>query len=141
VLIHEDVHKGLLQVILVLLEFKVLKSRLKRDEGESNMKAQIYSLKAGNISWEPDGFIVLDKGALTLKGVTNERSKRRLNVFLKEHQDNPDKEAFLRSLISVVYVPFCRFGDIIDETTATKEKEENDEVEGISDTDDTEETE
>jgi len=105
------------------------------------MKAQVYSLEIGGISWEPDGFIVLDKGTLTLKGVTNERAKRRLNIFLKEHQDDLDKEAFLRSLISVMYVPFCRFGDIIDETTVTKEKEENDEVEGISDTDDTEETE
>jgi len=104
------------------------------------MKVQVYSLEAGNIIWEPDGFISLDGDTLIIDSVTSERSKGRLKGFIKERQGDLDKEAFLRSLISVLYVPFCRFGDIIEDSD-TNEKEENDEIEGISDTDDTEETE
>ena len=63
-----------------------------------------------------------------------------LGVFIEEHRDDLDKEAFLQQLSSVFYVPFCRFGDIIEDSD-NNEKEENDETEGISDTDDTEETE
>ena len=125
----------------MLLELGGLQSHPKSVEGEGSMKVQIYSLQAGNIVWEPDGFMVLDSGILSIDNVSSERTKGRLNIFIKEHQDDLDKEAFLRSLISVLYVPFCRFGDIIDEPIDTNEKEENDETEGISDTDDTEEAE
>ena len=104
------------------------------------MKVQVYSLEARNIVWEPDGFLSLDDDTLTLDGVTDKRAIGRLNIFIKEHQNDLDKEAFLDKLVSVVYVPFCRFGTIVDEASDTNEKEENDEVEGISDTDDTEET-
>jgi len=105
------------------------------------MKVQVYSLEAGNIVWEPDGFVSLDDDTLVINGVTSERTKGRLNLFLKGHQGDVDKEAFLHSLISVLHVPFCRFGGIIDENIDANKKVEENETEGISDTDDTEETE
>lgn len=99
------------------------------------MKVQVYTLNADDLTWGADGFLTLEADKLVSKGVKSERSIRRLNTFIKEHQDEPDKEAFLGSLSSVLYVPFCRFGDIIEEDTKPIEKVDADETEGISDED------
>ena len=125
----------------VLLELRGLKRHLKSVEGEGRMKVQVYSVSRDGITWSPDGYLVLEDDVFSVSGVESTRSLKRLNLFLREYIDDPDKKEFLNSLSSVFHVPFCRFGDIIDETIDTNEKEENDEVEGISDTDDTEETE
>ena len=73
----------------------------------------------------------LDAGVLSSEGVENEQALHRLNIFIWEHQDDHDKEAFLASLSSVFYVPFCRFGDIIEEDKKASKKVEVDETEGI----------
>ena len=105
------------------------------------MKVQLYSTKRDSVLWEEDGYVQLEDGILSLEDVTSERSKHRAQRYINENIDNEDKEAFLQSLSSIVFVPFCRFGDIIEESLDTNEKEEDDETEGISDEDDTEEAE
>jgi hypothetical protein len=104
------------------------------------MKVHLYSSKRDSVLWEEDGYVKLEDGILSLEGVTNKQSKYRAQIYINENIDNEDKEAFLQQLSSVFFVPFCRFGDIIEDSD-NNEKEEEDETEGISDTDDTEETE
>jgi hypothetical protein len=120
-----------------LLVFKG--SHLPEDANEreevNNMKVQVYTLNADQITWGTDGYLTLDADELASKGVTNKLALRRLNIFIGEHQDEPDKEALLEGLSSVFYVPFCRFGDIIEEDTKPIEKVDDDETEGISDED------
>ena len=91
------------------------------------MKVQVYALGKDELTWEPDGYLSLDGDELSLDKVKTERTLRRVTIFIEEHQDDADKEGFLRNLSSVFYVPFCRFGDIIEDSD-TNEKEEDDET-------------
>jgi hypothetical protein len=106
------------------------------------MRVPVYSVKEDSVGlWEEDGYVQLEDGNLSLEDVADERAKYRAQIYINENIDNEDKEAFLQNLSSVFFVPFCRFGDIIEESLDTNEKEEDDETEGISDEDDTEEAE
>jgi hypothetical protein len=106
------------------------------------MRVPVYSVKEDSVGlWEEDGYIQLKDGILSLEDVTNERSKHRAGQYIKENRDNEDKEAFLQNLSSVFFVPFCRFGDIIEEVKEPTKKVEADENEGISNEDTPEEEE
>jgi hypothetical protein len=132
---------GQLLGILVLPVPRGVNHRLVNDvRREVNMKVQLYSEKINAVGWREDGYVNLEDGVLSLEGVTSQRSRYRAQVYLDENIDNEDKEAFLQQLSSVFFVPFCRFGDIIEDSD-NNEKEEEDETEGIPDEDDTEETE
>ena len=104
------------------------------------MEVQLYSEKINSVGWEEDGYVNLEDGGLSLKGVTSKRSRYRAQVYIDENIDNEDKEAFLQQLSSVFFVPFWRFCDIIEDSD-NNEKEEENETEGISNEDDTEEAE
>jgi len=106
------------------------------------MRVPVYSVKDNSVGlWEEDGYIQLEDGVLSLEDVTDENAKHRAQQYIKENRDNEDKEAFLQNLSSVFFVPFCRFGDIIEEVKKPTKKVEADETEGISNEDTPEEEE
>ena len=106
------------------------------------MRVPVYSVKDNSVGlWEEDGYVQLEDGVLSLEDVTDENAKRRAQIYINENRDNEDKEAFLQNLSSIFYVPFCRFGDIIEEVKNPTKKVEADETEGIPNEDTTEEEE
>jgi hypothetical protein len=106
------------------------------------MRVPVYSVKEDSVGlWEEDGYVQLEDGILSLEDVADERSKYRAQIYINENIDNEDKEAFLQNLSSVFFVPFCRFGDIIEEVEKPIKKVEADETEGISNEDTPEEEE
>jgi hypothetical protein len=106
------------------------------------MRVPVYSVKEDSVGlWEEDGYVQLEDGNLSLEDVADERAKHRAQIYINENIDNEDKEAFLQNLSSVFFVPFCRFGDIIEEVKEPIKKVEADETEGISNEDTPEEEE
>jgi len=93
------------------------------------MTIQLYSLADNRITWEKDGTLSVSDGKFDYSSMQSGRGLERLGRFLDAKEAVEDKEAFILTLSSVLYVPFVRFGDEIaaEETEKPEKKGKSDE--------------
>ena len=87
------------------------------------MRIQLYSLSEDRITWAKDGTLGEYNGEWSVKNMESGRSIERLDRFLSLNKGKIGDNEWLLSLPNVLYVPFIRFGDEIEE-----KKPESDEI-------------